>query len=117
MTPRPYAQLDVAACQQLITHPRWWKNITHIAPTLGCHLWRPDHTKKNSGNSGYPEIKLLNKTRYATRIALVAALGRNPHPDTPECAHKCANSLCVNPHHLRESTHLDNMADNRHART
>lgn len=74
----------------------------------GCWIWMGGHGKK-----GYPHFNHGNKTHYAHRVSLELHLGR-PLRQGMDVLHSCPdgdNPLCVNPTHLREGTHEENMRD------
>lgn len=52
--------------------------------------------------------RAVNGSRLAHRAALAEALGR---PLEGIVLHSCDNPPCINPAHLREGTHADNIAD------
>ncbi len=76
---------------------------TGEADERGCMKW----TGSTNGN-GYGTFYLGGGPRKAHRVAFRIYKGYWPRP---MCLHNCNNRLCVNPEHLREGTHLDNMTD------
>ena len=77
----------------------------------GCWLWMGGH-----GVRGYPHFNYDGKTLYAHRVSLELKLGRPIKPGL-DVLHSCPdgdNPMCVNPDHLREGTHAENMRDMLH---
>lgn len=60
--------------------------------------------------AGYGIAVIDGKQGIASRMMCVLAHGR-PTPPRMFAAHRCGNQSCVNPHHLRWATHMENMAD------
>jgi hypothetical protein len=69
------------------------------------------------GKDGYGHVRFGGKVTSAHRAAFEMANGRAP---AAHVLHSCDNPLCVNPAHLSEGTHLENMkqcAERRRNRT
>ena len=67
----------------------------------GCWLWFGTTTP-----TGYGQIGVRGKTRYAHRVMYEAH--RGPIPDGLEIDHRCRVRHCVNPEHLELVTHREN---------
>lgn len=79
--------------------------------TLGCDpgpCLRPRRVAQWRGT--YYSIKYQGQAAYLHRLALTLLLGR-PIADGAVARHLCGHHWCVNPWHLAEGTHADNMAD------
>lgn len=72
-----------------------------------CLIW-PFHRN----DSGYPYITDGTKKKRVTRVLCEEANGATPSPQH-EAAHSCGNGHlgCVNRHHLRWATHIENEKD------
>lgn len=71
----------------------------------GCWEWRGARTK-----SGYGQIQVTGVgVRLAHRLSHAIASGRDPVGRL--VLHSCDNPPCVNPQHLRDGTHSENMRD------
>jgi hypothetical protein len=60
--------------------------------------------------SGYGQVRLGSRVRRVHRLMCETIHGEQPSPKH-EAAHSCGEKLCINPHHLRWSTHSENIAD------
>lgn len=60
--------------------------------------------------TGRPIITINGQRIVAARLILGEFLGR-PVRDGMEACHTCDNGMCLNPNHLWEGTHMDNMRD------
>lgn len=69
-----------------------------------CWMWG------RSTSSGYGCLTLNRKTVRAHRLAFAISRG-TPEQDLREVCHACDEPLCVNPDHLFEGTHGDNVRD------
>lgn len=76
------------------------KNITHS----GCWEWT------GVLNSGYGQLSVHGKRILAHRFSLQQHLKREI-PSSLEVRHMCNNPRCINPEHLKEGTHYENMRD------
>ena len=76
-------------------------------PNTGCHLW-----SGAVGAHGHGRMRFLRGDKWthvgAHVYALSVVLGRWP---VGFVLHSCDNPSCVNPDHLREGSHADNMRD------
>lgn len=81
----------------------WFFNKKKITEK-GCWEW--------SGvvNGGYGKLQIRRQRLLAHRFSLELHLKR-PIPKDLEVRHMCHNSICINPLHLQEGTHSDNMRD------
>ncbi len=69
-----------------------------------CLIWPYSKVK------GYGSLTVGRQRVYAHRYVCELAHGIPP-TKKHEAAHNCGNCLCVNPHHLRWATHIENEAD------
>lgn len=84
---------------------KFWALVAITADITRCWLWQ--HT---TTTAGYGQVNVDGERVYAHRLAWQLANGRPPHADL-EVLHSCDNPPCVNPNHLREGTHKDNIQD------
>ena len=70
----------------------------------GCWEW------SRGLNSGYGTLRVNKSPILAHRFSLQLQLKR-PIESGIEVRHMCHNTKCINPEHLKEGTHADNMAD------
>lgn len=63
-----------------------------------------------SRRDGYYCIRWQGHPELLHRLVLTSVLGR-PIGDGLVARHRCGHSWCINPAHLGEGTHLDNMRD------
>lgn len=82
---------------------RFWSKVKIEGPD-DCWEWL---AAKDGG--GYGIFYLDGKTVGAHRVAYTLANGRIK--DGLHILHSCNNSSCMNPKHLREDTHSENMSD------
>lgn len=66
----------------------------------------------NRNHQGRAQITIDGQGRYAHRVVCTRVHGEPPFPKA-EAAHSCGNGHlgCINPHHLRWATRVENSAD------
>lgn len=77
---------------------------SRVVTETGCWIW----IGRVSGN-GYGLLKRLNKSMSAHRASYEAFCGEIS--DGMNILHKCDTKTCVNPDHLYQGTHIQNMQD------
>jgi hypothetical protein len=83
----------------------FWSWVVITANPDKCWQWNG-----YVGLNGYGVYPMNGVNKRAHRIAWEVFNGRPPQ-GTLELLHACDNKQCVNPHHLSEGTHADNMRD------
>ena len=74
-----------------------------VNKTPSCWIWTAYTNKK-----GYGVVSINGKKLLAHRVSFALANGYMPDAFV---LHSCDNPSCVNPDHLREGTHCENMED------
>lgn len=84
---------------QITLEQRFWSKIRK---TPDCWVWTAA-----TDSDGYGQVKVDGRYRRAHRVAWEMTNG--PIPDGMVIDHRCGNPSCVNPDHLRTTTHSQNM--------
>jgi hypothetical protein len=96
--PRRVNQWPVRSAEE-----RFWEKVDKNGPN-GCWQWTGAPSKHGRG---YGMFQMGKTNRYAHRCAL-AFLGYLLLPGL-EVDHVCNNTMCVNPEHLEQVTHRENL--------
>lgn len=83
---------------------RFWKKVNSDFDWDKCWEW-----KAGKDNEGYGVIRVSSKVIRAHVLSY--ELHFYEVPKGLHVLHECDNPPCVNPHHLKLGTHLDNMKD------
>ena len=81
---------------------QYWSNFT--ISENSCWLWHG----VRQGDQGYGFISYRNKRYLAHRVAYFL---KHKHWPSKLACHKCDNPPCVNPDHIYNGSHQDNMKD------
>lgn len=82
---------------------RYFREVVLPFAGDGCLLWP-------YGNKAYGVLKRNNRNYPVHRLACEEIHGPPPTPKH-EAAHRCGNSRCCNPGHVRWATHSENQLD------
>lgn len=87
-----------------------------IDPETGCWVWRG---KISSSGYGQLTVRILDKAYpvnlYVHRLAVVIFQGKRLREDC-HVDHKCRNTLCINPEHVRQVKAKTNLTRRRYAK-
>lgn len=84
---------------------RFWSKVLQSEDEGGCWEWQA-----YCNPNGYGKFRLNGKKVYAHRFAY-EDINNKKIGERMCILHSCDNPKCVNPAHLREGTHLDNITD------
>lgn len=85
---------------------RFWAKVDKTpghGPDGDCWLW-----KGSVEENGYGRFWLHDRPQFAHRVSFLIANKRYPQP---QGLHQCDVRACVNPSHVRDGSHMDNMRD------
>ena len=127
---RSIALCSIDGCEKRIENSRGWckahyvRFLRHGDPLGGQHRlesleWLKSHVGHTGNaciewpfgtdNRGYGKVT-HPFSRRAHRVMCYLTHG-DPPADKPDAAHRCGNSICVNPNHLRWASISENMLD------
>ena len=88
---------------------RFWEKV-QIGPVDSCWLWLD---KPNAAGYGKLTLKRPGDTKHKSELAhrLMYEFCFGPIDKGMDVMHTCDNSPCVNPLHLVQGSHLENMRD------
>jgi hypothetical protein len=86
---------------------QFWSKVK-VVDRCSCWEWQASRRRARPGQLGYGQIKIGGRVLPAHRVAFAMVHGYYPDLNVMHC---CDNPLCVNPLHLKEGTHQDNMDD------
>lgn len=90
----------------LTIEARFWVKANVLEDRDACWLW---HAAKNK--QGYGKFNFQRRNCFAHRIAYAIYHGIKLS-DISDCIlHTCDAPACINPHHLREGSRVENVAD------
>lgn len=89
-------KLDIELSKYIVDESTPLLNGSH------CHLWTG-----STNNSGYGQTWLNGSMKYVHRLAYENKFGKIA--DGKEMGHLCHNKTCMNPDHLKEMTHQENI--------
>lgn len=85
---------------EMTTEQRFWSKVSIGGPE-DCWVWQATKSR------GYGQLRIDGKMVYAHRFAYELATGEPLGPGV-QVDHRCHNTACVNPLHLREATNKQN---------
>lgn len=88
-------------------HIAFWENV-EVAEGNKCWIWRGSMEPTGYGKIGFGGVDSKREFK-AHRVSYEMRYG--PIKDGMVICHTCDNPSCVNPNHLFEGTHTDNMRD------